>query len=62
MKRGDDAVLARHAMAILQSLGRRPMKDGQPIKDEGEATAALLENIRPILDEDVPLWRRLGVL
>src|SRR5262245_29095753 len=53
---------ARHAMSTLKTLGRRPTKDGQRLDDEGEAIAFLAEHIRPVLEDDVPLWRRLGVL
>jgi hypothetical protein len=59
-KDGVDAV-ARHAMSILNILGRRPMRDGVPLNDEHEATAFLIEQMKPILDHYVPLWRRLGV-
>jgi hypothetical protein len=56
------AAVARHAMSILNVLGQRPMREGILIKDEGEAIIFLAEQIKPILDQDLPLWRRLGVL
>lgn len=56
------AAVARQAMGILNVLGRRPMRDGVLIKDDGEARIFLAEQMRPILDHDIPLWRRLGVL
>jgi hypothetical protein len=56
------AAVARHAMSILNVLGQRPMRDGVLIKDDGEAIIFLAERIQPILDHDIPLWRRLGVL
>jgi Predicted methyltransferase regulatory domain/Methyltransferase domain len=54
--------VARHAMSILHMLGQRPMRDGVLIKDDGEAATFLAEQIKPILEDDIPLWRRLGVL
>jgi trans-aconitate methyltransferase len=56
------AAVARHAMSILNVLGQRPMRGGVLIKDDGEATIFLAEQIKPILDDYIPLWRRLGVL
>ncbi len=59
----DDAgAAAEHAMAILKGLGRRPFRDGRPIEDDREATRFLAENFQPVLDEDVPVWQRLGML
>jgi len=58
----DVAAVARHAMSILNVLGQRPMRDGVLIKDDGEAIIFLAEQIQPILDHDIPLWRQLGVL
>jgi hypothetical protein len=60
-KDGVDAVV-RHAMSILNILGRRPMRDGVLLNGEREATVFLAEQMKPILDHYVPLWRRLGVL
>jgi SAM-dependent methyltransferase len=56
------AAVARHAMSILNVLGQRPMREGILIKDDGQAIMFLAEQMQPILDHDVPLWRRLGVL
>ena len=61
--KGDDAAMAAtHALSILKILGRRPIKDGALIEDDGDAIAFLISNFRPILEDDVPLWRRLGML
>ena len=49
-------------MAILKGLGRRPFRDGKLIEDDGEATRFLAENFRPVLEDDVPVWQRLGVI
>ena len=56
------AAAAHHAMSILKILGRRPMREGLLIQDDGEATIFLAEQMQPIIDHDIPLWRRLGVL
>ena len=40
---------ARHAMSILKMLGRRPMREGRLIEDDGEATIFLAESMQPIL-------------
>jgi Predicted methyltransferase regulatory domain/Methyltransferase domain len=56
------AAVAKHAMSILRVLGQRPMRGGVLIEGEGEATSFLAEQMQPIVDDYVPLWRRLGVL
>jgi Predicted methyltransferase regulatory domain len=53
---------AQHALRILKDIGRRLMKDGRLIEDDGEATTFLADSIKPVLEESVPIWRRLGVL
>lgn len=58
----ETAAAAQLAMSILKALGRRPMKNGRLIEDDGAATLFLAEKIDPILKDDVPLWRRLGML
>lgn len=58
----DAAAAAEHAMAILKGLGRRPFREGRLIEDDREATDFLAGNFQPVLDDDVPVWRRLGVL
>ena len=54
--------VAKHAMSILKVLGQRPMRGGVLIEGEAEATSFLAEQMQPIVDDYVPLWRRLGVL
>lgn len=61
-KAGDVASAARHAMGILKIIGRRPIKEGRFLEDEGEATIFLAETMQPILQDIVPVWRRLGVV
>jgi hypothetical protein len=53
---------ARHALAALQRLGRRPHVHGQAIDDDGAALALLAERLRPVIEESVPLWRGLGMI
>lgn len=59
---GEPEAAAKHALGNIKSLGRRPQKEGKLIEDDGEATAFLLENMRPVLEESMPVWRRLGIL
>ena len=42
---------AQHAMSILKILGRRPMKEGRLIEDDGEATIFLAEQMQPIIED-----------
>ena len=60
--KGDDAGTAQHAMSILKTLGKRPTKDGVAIENDTDAVAALVSVFRPILEEDLLVFRRLGVL
>jgi SAM-dependent methyltransferase len=61
---GKDTVpaVAQQAMSILKILGRRPMKDGRLLQDDGEATIFLAEQMQPIIEEQLPVWRRLGMV
>jgi SAM-dependent methyltransferase len=58
----DPAAAARHALSILKSLGRLPVKDGKLLQDEAEGLAFLEERFAPVLTESVPVWRALGVV
>jgi Predicted methyltransferase regulatory domain len=53
---------AAHGLAILKALGRRPLKDLRPIERDNDAIEFLAEHIQPILEQAVPVWRRLGAL
>ena len=53
---------AQHGLNVLKALGRRPMKDMQPIERDNDAIDFLAAHMRPILDEAVPVLRRLGAL
>jgi hypothetical protein len=61
-KADDVASVARHAMGILRIMGRRPIKEGRFLEDDGEAMIFLAEQMQPILHEVVPVWRRLRVV
>jgi SAM-dependent methyltransferase len=52
----------RHALSILKAIGRRPLRDGRGIEDDGEAESFLAEQIARVLADYVPVWRRLGCL
>lgn len=58
----DDDALARHVFATLDRRGERPLRDGQPIADEGEAIAKIASELGPHAASQVPVWRRLGIL
>ncbi len=60
--KNEGSAAARHALSILKTLGRRPMKDGEPIESDSEAEGYLAEQIGLVLAEYVPVWRRLGCL
>jgi hypothetical protein len=61
-KAADPLAAARHGLSILAASGRRPLKDNRPIDDDGEAVAYLAGRMTPLLEEQMPVWRRLGVL
>ena len=58
----EPASAAQHALATVKGLGRRPSRDGRPIQDDAEALRFLAEHMTPVVEEQIPLWRRLGVL
>jgi len=61
--KGHDAHAAgAHGLVVLKALGRRPLKNLQPIEEDNEAIDFLAEYMQPILHEAIPLWRRLGML
>ena len=53
---------AAHGLAILKGLGRRPLKELRPIERDSDAIEFLAEHMQSILEQAVPVWRRLGVL
>jgi SAM-dependent methyltransferase len=61
-KAADPLAAARHGLSILAASGRRPLKENRPIDDDSEAVAHLAERMTPLLEEQMPAWRRLGVL
>jgi SAM-dependent methyltransferase len=58
----DPMAAGRHGLSILSGLGRRPLRDNRPIEDDGEAIVGLAERMKPVLAEQIPVWRRLGVV
>jgi SAM-dependent methyltransferase len=58
----DPTAAARHGLSILSGLGRRPLRDNRPVEDDREATMVLAERMKPVLAEQIPVWRRLGAL
>jgi SAM-dependent methyltransferase len=61
--KGDDPVrAAEHALAGLRALGHHPIKDGRLLEDDREALDFLSASFKPILADDVLVWRQLGVL
>jgi SAM-dependent methyltransferase len=61
-KAAEPSAAARHVLSMLGGLGRRPLRGNQPIDDDGEAIEFLAEHLKRVFDEQIPLWRRLGVL
>jgi hypothetical protein len=60
---GDTAVTAaRHGLSIITALRRRPLDNGRPIERDDDAVAFLAARMEPVLADDLPLWRRLGLL
>jgi SAM-dependent methyltransferase len=53
---------ARHGLAVVKALGRRPSDGTRRLDDDGEALAFLAARMARILEQDVPVWRRLGIL
>jgi SAM-dependent methyltransferase len=52
---------ARHALQTIKSLGRRPARDGKPIDDDDAAVRFIAENVAPVIDGFLPIWRQLGM-
>jgi SAM-dependent methyltransferase len=58
----EPAAAAPHILSVLTQHGRRPWRGNQPINDDADAIAFLVERLTSIFEQQVPLWRRLGVL
>ena len=54
--------IAADAYSSIKGIGRVVLKDGEPVHDEATAKEVLVERLRPILETQVPIWRRLGVV
>jgi SAM-dependent methyltransferase len=52
---------ARHALQTIKALGRRPARDGKPIDDDDEAVRFIAENVAPLIDGHLSIWRQLGM-
>ena len=61
-KADDAGTAAQHALSILKVLGFRPIDAGVLIQDDGEAITFLTKTIGRTLEEQVPIWQRLGIL
>jgi SAM-dependent methyltransferase len=57
----DPQTLAERCFAIIAALGRRPLRDGAPIADHAEAIAFLVPSMQYIVEQNLPLWRRLRI-
>lgn len=54
--------LARNGWAMLQSQGRQMNKDGGVLTDPEENLAHLRALMQEVLNEQLPVWRQLGML
>jgi SAM-dependent methyltransferase len=61
---GEDEVgkVASCTLGTIKGMSRVVMKDGAAVQDDTEATDVLVERMSPIIEKQVPIWRRLGVL
>jgi hypothetical protein len=57
----EPAAAAPHILSMLTQRGRRPRRGDQPINDDADAIAFLVERLTSIFEQQVPLWRRLGM-
>ena len=58
----EPARLAHRGLAIVAALGRRPVRDGVPIETDAEAVAFLIEPVRRVIEEDLPIWHSLEIM
>jgi hypothetical protein len=56
----DAETAARHALSNIKSLGRRLARDGKIIDDDAEAVSFIANNVAPVIDGFIPIWRQLG--
>jgi hypothetical protein len=54
--------LAQRVLAMLSALGRRPVRDAVVIDVDAEAVAFLAGPMQRVLEQDLPVWRDLGLL
>ncbi|WP_413989004.1 methyltransferase regulatory domain-containing protein [Labrys okinawensis] len=53
---------ARHGLSIITALGRRPFDNARALTEDDEAIEFLSARMKPVIEDDIPLWRRLGML
>lgn len=58
----DIDVMARDGWALMQSLGRRMVKDGVQMEAEAENIAELRSGIEVIVRDTLPRWRQLNMI
>jgi SAM-dependent methyltransferase len=58
----DPVAAAPHMLSLLAQHGRRPCRGNQAINEDADAIEFLEERLTSIYEQQVPLWRRLGVL
>jgi hypothetical protein len=61
-KADDAAVAAKHGLSLLKKAGQHLIKDGSAIESESEGQGFLEALMQPVLEDTMPVWRRLGVL
>jgi SAM-dependent methyltransferase len=57
----EPAHAAPHILSQLVQHGRRPRRGDQPINDDADAIGFLVDRLTVIFEQQVPLWRRVGV-
>ncbi len=58
----DAAALAARLLDGWREVGRRPMVDGKVIENDTEALAAVTKECATKIAQNVPIWRRLGMV
>lgn len=53
---------AKHGLAMVTRLGRRPAENGAPIEDDARAEDFLAARLAPYINDWFNVWRRLGAV
>ncbi|TXM67545.1 methyltransferase domain-containing protein [Methylobacterium sp. WL12] len=61
-EKAEPDAMARYVVGAMRQLGRNPIKDGVAVTNEAEQIAHVRENAATFLSEQLPVWRRLGVI